>query len=587
MTRTLVQILVCTLLLLSVATSATALTGNDGNDAEQQRRATYYYLAAQKQKEMGNYSAAIDLLQHCLSIDPHHAAATYDMAITLFPMRRDSSAVAELRRAVEYDPNNPWYLETLATAYLQMREQDKAIPILEQMAKLQTKRTDIPAELFQLYKQKGQTDDAINALDRIQTLQGNNSRIASQKFALYIDKKDTVQAFNTLHQLCREYPYDVSCMMILAQQYMDFNMPDSAQAIFQKVERIDPRNLLLQASRLQYYLSVGDTLNYRTQRDSVILDNSIDMALREHVLTTMVQEVAADSTQREHCDSIFSRILADEKPPVSYLQLYMMYRAYAYQESDEKLLPIAERILDVDPSNMQFITTMLQYYLRRNDAKAIKKLCQQSLIYHPAEISFHYFLGMACAQLDENNEAKQALTTAIRQQTEESNRQLVGDIYGLLGDIYHEEGHEKEAFQAYDSCLVYTPDNAMCLNNYAYYLSLKDKQLEQAEEMSYRAIKAAPNSKTYLDTYAWVLYRLKDYTTARSYMDKVVDPSLPDSTLLADEDISAVLIEHAGDIYWHIGDEQQALRLWQLAAQMEKPSATLRKKIKKRKYITN
>lgn len=562
----------------------------DGDDYvhEQQRRATYYYLAAQKEKEKSNYSAMIDLLQHCLSIDPHHASATYDMAIVHFNMRRDSAAVAELQKAVDYDPNNPWYLESLATAYLHLRQQDNAIPILEQMAKLQSKRTEIPAQLFQLYKQAGRTDEAISALDRIQTLQGNSTRIAAQKFALYLDKQDTIQAFNTLHELCRDYPYDATSLLLLANQYMEMNQTDSALLIHQKVERIDPHNQFLKTSRLQYLLATGDTVSFRTRCDSIVFDKQVDESLRVSIMSDITREAVADSTRRPHCDSIFNRILAEEKPLVSYLQLYIAYRTYAYQDNNEKILPIMKRILDIEPSNIEFIQTMMQYHIQQNDAKEIKRLCQQSLIYHPSEITFHYFLGMSCAQMKQTSEAIQALTTAIRQKTEESSSLIVGDIYCLLGDLYHETGHEKEAFLAYDSCLVYSPDNAACLNNYAYFLSLKDspaEQLEHAEEMSYRAIKAAPNNKTYLDTYAWVLFKCGDYTAARSYMDKVVNPTETDSTLLADEDISAVVIEHAGDIYWHTNDVQQALRLWQLAAKKEKPNAVLRKKIKKRTYI--
>lgn len=569
---------------------ASAMVDDDGYGQEQQRRATYYYLAAQKQKENGNISAMVDLLQHCLNIDPRHAAATYDMASVLFPMRRDSVAVAELKKAVEFDPNNPWYLETLATAYLQLRQPDNAIPILEQMAKLQSKRTDIQAELFQLYKQQGRTDDAIGALDRLQTLQGNSTRIAAQKFALYMDKNDTIQAFNALYKLCHEYPYDVSSMLLLANQYLEINKTDSAKILHQKVMRIDPHNSMLQTIGLQYLLAVGDTATFRLRCDSIVFDKRVDESLRVNILSQMISDAARDSLEMPHCDSIFNLILAEEKPPITFLQLYIAYRTYVYHDENEKILPIMQRILDIEPSNIEYIQTMMQYHIQQNDAEAIKKLCQQSLIYHPSEITFHYFLGMACAQLKQSNEAIQALTTAIRQTNEESNPLIVGDIYCLLGDLQHEAGHEKEAFLAYDSCLVYSPDNAACLNNYAYFLSLKNlqpEQLERAEEMSYRAIKAAPNNKTYLDTYAWVLFMCNDYTTARSYMDKVVDPAASDSVLLADDNISAVVIEHAGDICWHTNDVEQALRLWQLAAKKEKPSATLRKKIKKRTYIAN
>lgn len=561
-------------------------TGDGQQTAEQQRRLTYYYLAAQQAKEKGDLSSMVDLLRHSLHIDSLNPAATYDLATIWFPLRRDSTAVAQLRHATELDPRNPWYLETLATAHLQLRQQDEAIPILERMAKLQSKRTDIPAQLYQLYKQKGRSEDAIKALDRLQTLQGNSTRIAALKYQLYIDLNDTVKAFSVLHDLCREYPYDAQSLLFLANQYVAVGYSDSAQMVFRDVERIDPQNVLLKYSRLQYHLSVGDSVRYRAMRDSLILSPNADEQLRNESLTQLVSEAASDSSTIAHCDSIFSVILAAERPPVSALNMYAVYRTYVYQEEPIKIIPIFQRILDIDPSNLQVLQTMMQIYIQQNDIIAIRDLSQKALIYHPSDLSFHYFLGMALAQEKQTSAAIKALTTAIRQTDEESNPQMVGDIYCLLGDLLHENGQEKQAFAAYDSCLVYMPDNAACLNNYAYFLSLKDTQLEAAEQMSYRAIKAEPNNKTYLDTYAWVLFMREDYTTASNYMNRVVNTELSDSALLADEELSAVLIEHAGDIQSKLGNTEQALRLWQLAARKEKPTAILRKKLKKKKYVT-
>ena len=40
-----------------------------------------------------------------------------------------------------------------------------------------------------------------------------------------------------------------------------------------------------------------------------------------------------------------------------------------------------------------------------------------------------------------------------------------------MGDLYHTKKMNVEAYAAYDSALVYKPDNIGALNNYAYYLS--------------------------------------------------------------------------------------------------------------------
>lgn len=556
-------------------------------DKEAQRRLTYYYLAAQRQKSLENYSAMAELLQHCLEISPDNPASNFDMAMVYFSIGQDSIGLKKLQTAVDNDPQNPWFLESLASVYMSMHKMDDAIPALEKMTRLQSKRTDVLGQLFQLYKSAGRTQDAINALDRIQTLQGNTARIASQKYALYLDLGDTVTACEQLKALCREYPYDATSLLLLGDQYMALNQPDSALATYAKVERIDPQNILLQTSRLQYHLLTGDTVRFRQMRDSVALDDRADLALRVNALGSIAREGLQDSILRENTEDIFNKVLSPEKPPVHFLQLYLTYKAYTDKGGDEALIPIMERILQVDPANMQTLQDMLRFYAMKNDFIRVGDLCQNALIYHPGNLTFHYFLGLSLAQQEKKTEAAEALTIATRQTDEEATPELLGDIYALLGDVEHELGHEQKAFDAYDSCLVYTPDNVMCLNNYAYFLSLKGEQLEKAEKMSYRSIKAEPTNKTYLDTYAWILFVQEDYTTARLYMDRVVNPEQPDSVLLADDNASSVVLEHAGDIYAQCGQMEQALRLWQLAKQKntEIKNALLNKKIKKRKYI--
>ncbi len=145
-----------------------------------------------------------------------------------------------------------------------------------------------------------------------------------------------------------------------------------------------------------------------------------------------------------------------------------------------------------------------------------------------------------------------------------------------MGDILHEKGRNDEAFQAYDSCLQWKPDNTAALNNYAYYLSVENKNLTKAEQMSYKTIKAEPENSTFLDTYAWILFQQKRYEEAKIYIEQAIRS---DSTL------SGVVKEHAGDIYAQTGDMEKALDYWQQSLKGGNESATLKKKIQLKKYI--
>jgi tetratricopeptide (TPR) repeat protein len=147
-----------------------------------------------------------------------------------------------------------------------------------------------------------------------------------------------------------------------------------------------------------------------------------------------------------------------------------------------------------------------------------------------------------------------------------------------MGDILYSKGLEEEAMAAYDSWLQWKDDNIACLNNYAYYLSVKGRKLQKAEQMSYKTVKEEPKNSTYLDTYAWILFMQERYAEAKIYIDQAIACD-------TDSVQSGVIIEHAGDIYAMNGDIGKAVEYWQKALDAGVDSPLLPRKIRERKFI--
>ena len=304
------------------------------------------------------------------------------------------------------------------------------------------------------------------------------------------------------------------------------------------------------------------------------------------MLRSYIADVQRDSTYAPRLEAAFDTLLARPQQDAEVLIMKAAYQVYSKQPQEE-LMKTMRQVLEVDPGNETALRELLQYYAEQNDGKGVEDISRRGLNYHPEEIAYAYYLGMALAEQKKLTDAAEVLQQGLRVRTEFVSERLVSNVFGVLGDIYYQQHKEQEAFAAYDSALVYMEDNIMCLNNYAYYLSLKGEQLDKAEEMSYRTIRQEPENITYLDTYAWILFMKGDYAHARTYMDKVVNPEKTDEELLSDERLMGNLIEHSGDIYAHIGEPETALRLWKLAWQKGDDTCTplLRKKIKKKKYI--
>ena len=105
--------------------------------------------------------------------------------------------------------------------------------------------------------------------------------------------------------------------------------------------------------------------------------------------------------------------------------------------------------------------------------------------------------------------------------------------------------------------------------------------MAKAEEKSHRTIVAEPGNKTYIDTYAWILFIKGKYAEAKLYMDRVLVGDIE-----KDEEVSGGVLEHAGDIYAQCGDMEGALKYWKMAQEKGGDvSQLLKKKIQLKKYI--
>ena len=64
--------------------------------------------------------------------------------------------------------------------------------------------------------------------------------------------------------------------------------------------------------------------------------------------------------------------------------------------------------------------------------------------------------------------------------------------------------------------------NSLIMNNYAYFLAIEGRDLEKAENMSRQTIKKEKSNAIYLDTYAWILYKMEKTRKAKCYIRKAM-----------------------------------------------------------------
>ena len=558
----------------------------DPLSAEERRKFNHFFLEAVRLKEKGDMDAAFEMYSHCLAIDSQSAATLYELGKFYMYLGQPEKGEDFLRKAMETAPDNYWYKETLAGYYQGKGEDAKAIAVIESMVDQFPSRLEPLMALADLYNRGKDYEKVIHTLDRLERLDGKSEQISMEKFRMYLAMDDIEHAFAEIENLAKEYPYEMRYLTMLGDVYLENGKEEEAYSTFQEVLSAEPGYAPAMLSMATYYNKTGQDSLYRLQLDSLLLNQKVESATKVNIMRQLIMRSERGDKDSTQIVGLFNSMLAQEQENADVAMLAAQY--LLSKRMDEEAKPVLQQVVDIDPENKPARLQLLSFAISKEDLDEVIRLCAPAVEYMPEALEFYYYWGIAHYQKKQHDEALEVFKKGVRQVDANSDKNMVSDFYSIMGDLYHVKKMNAEAYEAYDSALVYKPDNIGALNNYAYYLSVERKDLDKAEEMSYRTVKAEPTNSTYLDTYAWILFEKGKYAEARIYIDQAI---------LNGGDKSSVVMEHGGDIYYQVGEPEKALEYWKQAEKLAEESADdeneardekelklLKKKIANKKY---
>lgn len=545
-------------------------------DEDKQERFQYLFLESIRQQEKGNYAGAFDLLKECETIDSTSAEVNYMLSRYYYNLKDAQASRSYIEKASRFAPDNAYYKGLLANHALQNKEYDKAIAIYEQIYEQDHERGDVLEIITELARRTEKYDKAIWALDKLEILEGKTENRSMMKYHLFIAQKQDDKALAELSTLSGKYPYDLNYKVIMGDFYMTHEQEDKALKIYHDVLQQEPDNITGQMSLFQYYANNNDSINKQRLLNQMLLNKNITSETRVYLVRMALEDFAKEEKDSTEIIEFFQSLLQHPQEDQTLKTLYALYLE-SINIPHDTIAPILTEILEKEPNEASIRVRLIEYAWENKDFQKIIDLCIPARQYNPDELAFYYYQGIANFQLGKKDAVIEILQQGISTINEGSNPEIVSDFYAFLGDTYEQKGMKEEAYAAYDSCLQWKPDNIGCLNNYAYYLSVENRELDKAEQMSFKTIIKEPNNPTYLDTYAWILFQQGRYEDAKKYIDKTL--AVVDST-----DNDATLYDHAGDIYAQNGNITKAVEFWEKALQMQY-SKLVARKIKKRTYI--
>jgi Tfp pilus assembly protein PilF len=371
------------------------------------------------------------------------------------------------------------------------------------------------------------------------------------KLQLLLDTHQYDRAMETGKRGVLEQPYDARARINLAEAYERGGRDSLARITLEEALQIDSTNIEALTALSLYHERKGDNHRMLDYEERIILKSDIPLDYKLKRIELLTADRAFYGKNYIKLGSIIQRLAIAHPNNRKVADCYAEHMI-ALGELESAYEYLARHLHDEGTTPQHYIDLLQLASYLGHDEMVITWL-GEALELYPTSLDIISYMGFYLLSHDLHKDAIRTFKEGFKVCDNDINR---SEMCGYIGDIYHEMGKDSKAFNYYRKALKYDGDNAMVLNNYAYFLSLKDKRLDAALAMSTRATELEPSNATYVDTHAWVLHRLGRNEEAKSVMSQAL-------SLSAQRDAS--LLAHYGDILWALGETFMADTYWKKA----------------------
>jgi tetratricopeptide (TPR) repeat protein len=528
------------------------------------------FFSAMREKTIENLGQASEMFNQVLQVDPQNDASMYELANLKKVQNKYADARDLLERAVTVNPDNEWYWVGLADCYEKSNDIGKLENVFNELIRIDPDKPEYYFDKANVYFQQKRYDDALAVYKQLEQVTGLTDELIAKRQTIYLKQGKVELAASELEAMIAANPTQIRYYLFLAEVYNSNGFPEKSLKILLTAEKQDPNNG-------QVHLALAEI--YRDEKNP-------DESFRELTLAFAIPEVEMDSEikiilgyMQKFPDAgakasalELSRLLTISHPEDSrsfalYGDILLQNEKYPEAKANYK------KSLDLNGQVYEVHEQLIRLDLGANDMDSAVKDGENALSLFPNQASLNYLVGVALLQKKDFKKALEYLKNASTLETQDKD--VLSQCFSSLGDCYHSLNDNAKSDEAYEKALSFNPDNAYTLNNYAYYLSVRGVGLDKAAEMSKHSNELQPNTASFEDTYAWILFKQKKYTDARGWMEKA---------LAHDKDHSAVQFEHYGDIMFYLGDSQAAVLNWKKAKDNGGNSPILERKINEKKY---
>lgn len=527
------------------------------------------FYSGLKEKLVQNNKLATDYFKRILEIDPAHHNSYYELASLYFAAKDLTNAKYNIQKATTIKTDNEWYWLLSASIYQELKDFNLLNYVLDELIAISPDKIEYRFDKANTLMVLKKPEEAMKVYQNLEEKIGLTDEIIEGRQRLYISEGNVKSAEAALAKLIAKEPNNVNYLVQLADLYFNNGQKQKALETYNKAKKLNPANAFIN-------LALADIYN---------TDSRPAEAFEELKLAFKHQELAIDQKIKviisyfpsfpdknavyyaENLSQVLTEVHADDP------KAFSIYGDVLFQKNElEKAKSAYEQAVKLNKQVYAIWDQLVRINLALNHMPDVVKVGEEALTYFPNQAALYVYTALAYNQLKQAEKAVTYLNNALNYDLE---RSVKVQVYSSLGDAYQSLKKYKESSEAYEKALSLESGNVYALNNYAYYLSLRDENLGKAEKMSLLSNELSPANPSFLDTYAWILFRQKKYQEARVWIEKAVKAS---------DSKNAVIIEHYGDILYHLNEKENALLNWKKALSLGEDSTVLKRKINENKY---
>ncbi len=525
---------------------------------------TYTYIEAIRHKVFGNLPQAAYLFKKIADSDSTCASCYFELSNIFYSGGDINNGLQYAQKAYSLDSSNYWYAKNYAD-YLRYNSQwANALNIYRNVVKFKETSLEDTFYLAECLLNVGHSKEGLSIINSIEREYGVSEKFILLKYRYYLNVKDYKIALEELNKLIHLNPENYLYYGMQAEIFaLQKKVPD-AFASYKKLIEAMPNYANAYISLGKFYLSLKDTANAYKQFNHILTESAFSKSNRIDLVNSFLKERDYRNYYSYFITNYFKPFISKNDTVAAYKEFLCDY--YESRNDYENALKISSDLI-------QMLNPLPAYYDRYFYYLNVLKeydviLKNEDLVkLRLSDRPFVLFITGLAAYIKEQPE-KSIYYLKRGLDFGQGNKFLSNQMLNLIAENYYKIHKPDSSFYYYELALSEGDSDIGMLNNYAYYLSVENKDLDRALKMSKETIEKEPKNATYLDTYAWILFHLKLYDEAYKYIKLAYK---------YDNRGSFEMVEHVGDILFCKGKKKRAFKFWKKAAAMSNNDAILKK----------